>query len=594
MKIVAELLKQAEISSSRSLDETAQLLCQAAEKLDQIGKYEEAAQALSLFWPRLDEPPRTDGLGISAKATILWRVGVLTGWLGAIAKRETAQDEAKNLISQGMMLFRQANDLESALATQADLAHCYWREGALDEARALLSETLQELSTSSPSSKVQSRTLLLLAVVEQSATRYQDALNYLLEAAPLTETLDDHAFRGRYHNQVAITYRLLSGKENRTELIDRAILEYEAASFHLEQAGSLRNWAIVENNLGALFNSLNNYEESHKHFNRARRLFQQLEDNLLIAQVDETRARAFLGQRRFAEAEKVISEACATFEKVGDNALLAEALTTYGVILARQGKRAAARAQFEKAMERGELYGSVELAGLAGLALIEELGNSLKPDELQNAYLDADRLLEKSQSSDALARLRGAARGILSAGPVERGVTAPTDNAAVASSPRGNGETLEGLIQEVAVKHRKPLTFTAGALTAARQFFLKDNLAVWRSLLEQTARVASSKDTITEQAVKIVALRQTENANFVNPWENFVLRDWTRAAEHEFIEMALREAEGKISVAANLLGFDHYESLNSIIKSRHKDLLEVRTKPIPRRRSIIKVKRKKQ
>jgi transcriptional regulator with GAF, ATPase, and Fis domain len=88
-----------------------------------------------------------------------------------------------------------------------------------------------------------------------------------------------------------------------------------------------------------------------------------------------------------------------------------------------------------------------------------------------------------------------------------------------------------------------------------------------------------------------VALRQTTDTDLLHPWENFVLRDWTHAAEKEFIEMALREAEGKISVAAKLLGFDHYESLNSIIKSRHKDLLEVRTKPIPRRRSIIKIKR---
>ena len=591
MNVVTDLLQQAEVQS-QNLDETVRLLCQAAEKLDQLGKYEEAAQVLSLFWAGLGHLPRIDGLGLEAKAYLLWRVGVLSDWLGSITEQENPLAGAKDLISEGQTLFREIGDAERVLASQVDLAHCYWREGSFDESRILLKNNLQEMdSLLEVSAKTKARTLLLLAIVEQSATRYKDALTYLSDATPLVETLDDHAFRGRFHNQMAIVYKRLGDEEKRNDYIDRALLEYEAASFSLEQAGSLRNWAIVEINLGSLFTQIERWADAHKHLNRARQLFQQMGDKIFPAQIDETRARAFLGQKRFADAEKVIQDSCSTFETVGDNALLAEALTTYGVILARQGKRGPARAQFAKAAERGELYGSVELAGLALLGLIEELGAGLSAGELQQAYLDADRLLTKTQSPDALARLRVAARGLLEAAPMAAEHT-PQLPAEKITGANAAAPSLENLITEVANRYRKPLTFTHEALATARRYFLKDNLQTWQKLLEHTAEIASSKDTITEQAVRIVALRQTADANFLHPWENFVLRDWTHAAEHEFIEIALREADGKISVAANLLGFDHYESLNSMIKSRHKDLLEVRTKPIPRRRSIIKVKKK--
>ena len=168
--------------------------------------------------------------------------------------------------------------------------------------------------------------------------------------------------------------------------------------------------------------------------------------------------------------------------------------------------------------------------------------------ELQQAYLRADELLEKTQSPDALARLRVAARGLLEAAPVTAELTrlpqTPTEKTTGANVA---APSLENLITEVANRYRKPLTFTHEALATARRYFLKDNLQTWQKLLEHTAEIASSKDTITEQAVRIVALRQTADANFLHPWENFVLRDWTHAAEHEFIEMALREADGKIS-----------------------------------------------
>ena len=94
---------------------------------------------------------------------------------------------------------------------------------------------------------------------------------------------------------------------------------------------------------------------------------------------------------------------------------------------------------------------------------------------------------------------------------------------------------------------------------------------------------------ITPDAVEIVALRgRASQGNFAQPWAEFSLRDELRQPEKRFIELAFKAAEGKISIAARLLGFNHNELLTSIIKSRYPELLAARTPAVPRKRSIIR------
>ncbi len=64
------------------------------------------------------------------------------------------------------------------------------------------------------------------------------------------------------------------------------------------------------------------------------------------------------------------------------------------------------------------------------------------------------------------------------------------------------------------------------------------------------------------------------------------------SVERQLIEQALRASGGQITRAATLLGFKHPESLTSIIRHRHEDLMAARTKPKPRRKSIVKKKLK--
>jgi transcriptional regulator with GAF, ATPase, and Fis domain len=60
--------------------------------------------------------------------------------------------------------------------------------------------------------------------------------------------------------------------------------------------------------------------------------------------------------------------------------------------------------------------------------------------------------------------------------------------------------------------------------------------------------------------------------------------------EERLIERALELEEGSVSRAAKRLGLKH-QSLNHMIRARHKKLMDKRTPPVPRLKSIIKMPR---
>jgi tetratricopeptide (TPR) repeat protein len=104
--------------------------------------------------------------------------------------------------------------------------------------------------------------------------------------------------KGNYHNQLAIIFKNLAAKEQKEDYLDRAFVEYEAASFHFEEGKHKRYLSHVENNLGFLFYRAGKYKEAHRRLDRARRLAESLKDRMHAARIDETRARSF--SRRIA------------------------------------------------------------------------------------------------------------------------------------------------------------------------------------------------------------------------------------------------------------------------------------------------------
>ena len=152
---------------------------------------------------------------------MLLRAGTLTGWIGITKQIEGAQETAKNLISQSIAIFESLQDAKKVAEAQTEIALCYEREGALDEARVMFAEALSRLDDADGDLKAVA--LLRSGVLEQIANRLNDALHILTTAAPLFEASTNHTLKGRFHNEFAMVLKNLGAIENRRRLYGPSI-----------------------------------------------------------------------------------------------------------------------------------------------------------------------------------------------------------------------------------------------------------------------------------------------------------------------------------------------------------------------------------
>ncbi|HYN86171.1 MAG TPA: tetratricopeptide repeat protein [Pyrinomonadaceae bacterium] len=386
------------------------LRCRLASEFMQAGQYEAAREALGIFWNGTGGRPSVERLDERTAAGVLLQVGALSGWIAASEQRTGAQGAAKDLISESAALFESVGEMAQAALARSDLALCYWREGAYEEARALLADACERAGGGEPKIKV----ALRLAVVESSAGRYTDAFRLLSETAALLQEDTPHGLRGSYHNELGIVLQALGAAESREDYFDRAIIEYTAAVYHYEQAGNERYGAGIENNLAFLLYKLGRYEQAHEHLDRAGVTLVRLNEARILAQVDETRACVLVAEGRYREANTAVERAIRTLKRGGDSALLADALKVQGVVWARLGMYEGSLNVLRQAVGLAEESGALSNAAAIAITLIEEHGaGRLAEDELVGLYLRADELLSESRDAEETGRLRACARVIV-------------------------------------------------------------------------------------------------------------------------------------------------------------------------------------
>lgn len=500
----------------RSLGDKVRFRCEIARQWEDAGEYEAAGEALGEYWAGVGERPETDGMDDGAAAVLLLRAGTLTAYIGSAEQMPGASEGAKDLLSESLRLAETCGDERGAIEAGYELAYCYFRDGAFDEARVLLREGRERCSESGgggggDDDDLMARLLVRSAFVEYRANRPEDALKFLEAAAPLVEGSDNNLLRGKFHVERATTFKNLGAVRGDASHFDRALIDYAAASFYFEQAGHERYRARVENNCGMLYLQMRRFADAHEHLDKALRFFEGLGDVGAAAQVRESKARAYLDEGRYGEAERLAGKAVQTLEAGGHAVFLAEALTTQGAALARLGRFDEANRTLRQAMDAAETAGDINYAGRAALVLLEEVGSELTREERMDVYLTADRLLGESGKDDSpsLTRLLRLARP---------------------------------LIEEL--QHTLPISDTSVSGVLASDVSAGSTLEV---------------------------RKEEKTVNLSEALEGGSLADAVRRYEGGLIELALKLSDNSVTQAARLLGVSH-QSLSLILHSRHQEL----------------------
>jgi len=396
-------------TANLNANDEALLRCKTAleqkDKADSMG----AQETMRPLWKRVGEPPETNGLNPSVAAEVLLCVGILTSWIGSKNQVRDAQELAKNLITQSITHFESSSDMTKVAVAKSEIAYCYYREGTLNEARLSLHDALNKLVFEGAA---RARAVLKLTTVECKAGRFREALELLNDNEALFRKITNHTIKGGYHTELAIILRNLATIENRPEYFRRATNEYKKAEDEFRLAHNPIFRADVINNVGFLLFKLSRYKEAHKYLNNARRLTIRFKDKTHTAQIDESRAQVLIAEGRLVEAERIACRAVSALQKSGHFCLMAEALITQGVALARLGRTARAQFIFRQAIEAGHRVNVMSIAGLAALALMEEVPD-LSPATLQAAYRQAREWLANCESPDIKLRLADVACRVL-------------------------------------------------------------------------------------------------------------------------------------------------------------------------------------
>jgi len=329
--------------------------------------------------------------------------GTLSGWVASSKRIPGGRKLAEALLSGSIAIFEQLDERTRTAEGRIELACCYYHQGAFDLARTTLHWALTELP--GKDRELRGVGLIRLAVVERLAGRLRDALKLLDEAAPLVKESNDW-LKGRFHLEAANTLKEIGIAENLEFFFERAFDHYRQALSHFSCIGNNRYTAIVENNHGYLLSSLKKFEEACLHLDKARRLFEMLNDHVRRAQVDETLAQLHLASTKYHLAERAIDLAVDTLESTDEEAFLAEALITRGIVLCRLGKKHEAKPIFERAQRVAERCEDNEAAGRALLILIEEMCDQIADDERREIGAQANQLLANSQQQATRERLR--------------------------------------------------------------------------------------------------------------------------------------------------------------------------------------------
>lgn len=397
-----------------TISERVQVCCAIGRDQIDIGNYDAACRILSPWW-LFGSWPVLDGLNQQCCADLLFTTGKLASSMANTRQLPRGQRHAQELLNGSIALFEQLGFRRSAAEGRIELAHCYYREGLFDIGRSTLVRVLDDLSKEDV--ELRSLSLTRLAILERDAGRLQDALARLTEAATMVEEAGPWA-TARWYIEIASTYKDLAVSEMVMNYFDQSKDFYFKALYEFRAVGHHRYVAVVENNIGLLLLSVGAVEEAEKYLLHSRRVFESFSDSFRGAQVNETLARLYIETKQYALAQQVIEWAIGTLEQTDGEAYLAEALTTAGVVAARQGQHVDAKKNFEAAYNVAERCGDNERAGLSLLIMFEEMGDQLEEVEkiqilkkLQKRFAATQQKALQARVKNSLTSMRRSSQG---------------------------------------------------------------------------------------------------------------------------------------------------------------------------------------
>jgi tetratricopeptide (TPR) repeat protein len=156
------------------------------------------------------------------------------------------------------------------------------------------------------------------------AERYSEALSHF-QSVKRFFVKSESVYLRHYYCNLGIVYRAL-------DRLDLAIVEYERA-LEIEAHGksTKSDVAAIKANLAYALMCMERFDEAHKYLNEAEKYFKKSRKHKRLAEVLETRARAYRAQGKIGKAEKAAHKAYKIMRRQRDAKAVLRTLQTSGM-----------------------------------------------------------------------------------------------------------------------------------------------------------------------------------------------------------------------------------------------------------------------
>lgn len=300
--------------------------------------------------------------------------------------------------------------VQTDVEAKIEAATNYLHLGEINLARSSFLE-LQDLELSKDD---RIRVLLGLVKAEWYADNILLSHEYILQATELAKNISDNELLGLFHSNYGLILRRLADVTERTDYLDKSIMEYTAASFYYELSGNVNYQARVENNLAFLQLSLTRYEQALVHAGLAKDLIQRSGEPSQLSYIYDTIARIHFAAGHFEYAYEAIQNALRLLPESYETKPYLDVSSTLARILFRLSKFAEGKKVLEDAILIAEKLEQFSVLGELYLNLLEEGEPSLLPNEIISIYQKVFLLLNTAKDKGRLAAIANKFFAILS------------------------------------------------------------------------------------------------------------------------------------------------------------------------------------
>lgn len=293
-------------------------IIEAAWALEASRDIEGSIDNFAPVWSNIERDPDFSDFELSQQAVLYRLTGFFLSICGIARNVKNYQERAKDLIFKSIDCFSLLEDKYGKADAENVLAVCYFNEGAILEAEAILEQTAERF-TNDVLHPVYLRNRVNYLLAKQKQRHFQEAVKIIEELLIPFEFCDDFRTCALFHEKAGLIYRGL-------KLYDKAIWHYNESIRFSYQINNLLFVSSQRNNLAFLFTKIKNFELAHYNINEAIRLAH--ENNFIgwIPNYLDTKALIFANEGCHEVALKVIDEAISMFQSGDDYFGLTESI----------------------------------------------------------------------------------------------------------------------------------------------------------------------------------------------------------------------------------------------------------------------------